>query len=176
MGEPKYLKPCPECGRPLSVPGGWFGQRGKCPWCGAVFLLGAATIGPPVSPAPAGPTEPLAWDDDDLPWERPGALRRDCEGDRGRDLKWLGTAGLLLGMGSLCCPLVAVAALGVGLMACRMTGRDLQMMDSGRMDPAGRSQTLDGRTYALGALVLGALSLGLYTVPLVIAVALWAAH
>jgi hypothetical protein len=102
--------------------------------------------------------------DESRPWERPGALRRDCEPHRGGMLRGLATAGLILPLaGLLLAPLVGfVAGVSVGLTVWVLAGRDLAKMDAGRMDPDGRRLTQSARRLGLaGVLVsLGALALG----------------
>src|SRR6516165_2275482 len=95
-------------------------------------------------------------DNDDRPWERPGAVRRDCEPHRAGLLQALGNVGLVFSaaglVAALCLcalPLVAVvillpcSLLGVpcGLTARALARRDLLMMRAGLMDRAGIGRT-----------------------------------
>jgi hypothetical protein len=69
------------------------------------------------------------------PWERPGAVRRDCEPHRGQWLILLGIIGLLCG--------IALPPLGVALalLTQRLANADLARMDARLLDPAGRPAT-----------------------------------
>jgi hypothetical protein len=123
-------------------------------------------------------------EDDPRPWERPGAVRRDCEPHRALLLGLLARAGLPLMAVSaalnVCVPpavalggviaavpfLAAVLATGAtwvlagGLWwACH---RDLALMWDGRMDPEGRRATARVRLQAitLAAFPLGGLIAG----------------
>src|SRR5262249_10530030 len=56
-------------------------------------------------PARAGTMGRMSASPDDAdprPWERPGAVRRDCEPDRGQTLLLLGCSALVLGVVGLC--------------------------------------------------------------------------
>jgi hypothetical protein len=123
-------------------------------------------------------------DDGQRPWERPGAVRRDCEPHRALLLGLLARAGLPLMVVSAAlnvCVLPAVALGGVfpavpflaavlataatwGLAGCLWWAchRDLALMRAGRMDPEGRRATarvrLDAVTlvaFPLGGLIFG---------------------
>ena len=89
------------------------------------------------------------------PWERPGAVRRDCEPHRGRLVLKLADAGLLLGALSLCLGFAALLALACGAAAWVLASRDLRRMRSGLMDPRGQADTARGRTRARAGLALG---------------------
>jgi hypothetical protein len=78
---------------------------------------------------------------DDRPWERPGACRLDCEPHRSGLLLALGISSLVLGFTSWAWLLPAVPGLLLGLYVCILSRRDLKMMRSGLMDPAGERQT-----------------------------------
>jgi hypothetical protein len=91
------------------------------------------------------------------PWERPGALRRDCEPHRARLIMALGG---LAGLCALLMCLVGVTAplaIGLGLAAWLMGRRDLARMRKGLMDPVGRWYTERGRSLGLSAAILGLL-------------------
>jgi hypothetical protein len=93
-------------------------------------------------------------EDDELPWEQPGAVRRDCEPDRGPMLLWLGRLSLWLI--ATTCLLGAVALLPVFPLAIAvlvMASRDRAKMRAGTMDPAGEALTRKGARYARAALV-----------------------
>jgi hypothetical protein len=117
-------------------------------------------------------------DDGVRPWERPGAVRRDCEPHRGPALLLvarggLGLAALAAGINALEAvlltlipgdPAIATAgAAGLALTAAAWAvavgvwwacGRDLALMRTGRMDPAGRAQAVGARVRAAAALAV----------------------
>jgi hypothetical protein len=86
---------------------------------------------------------------DSRPWERPGALRRDCESHRGGLIWFLGTVSSILDCLGFCSGFTAVPALALGITAWCMARRDLDKMDLGLMERDGRLATLDGRRYAM---------------------------
>ena len=104
------------------------------------------------------PDVPRDEPEDARPWERPGAVRRDCARHRGKLLHWLGRV-------ALCCGLVsflgfpALVAVPLGLATWRMTRHDLREMAAGRMDPAGRGLTARGYVLGLGAVVASLVTL-----------------
>jgi hypothetical protein len=92
--------------------------------------------------------------EDDRPWERPGAWRRDVEPHRGGLLRALGLTSLVLGTLAPALVLPALVALPLGVAVWVVARRDLGRMAAGAMDPAGRDQTTAARDYgALGALL-----------------------
>ena len=112
----------------------------------------------------ADPEEPEAAD---RPWERPGAVRRDCMPHRADQLWVVAVTSLVLGL--LACGLAAPAALGVplALLASTLARRDLKKMNEGVMDPSGYRLTREAEVYA----VFGAF---LNTAGAVLALSLWA--
>ena len=81
---------------------------------------------------------------EDRPWERPGAVRRDCQPHRGLLLMILGHAGLLwAGLGCLY-GLSTVVSLPLSITAWVLARRDLAKMDAGEMDARGMEGTLSG--------------------------------
>jgi len=99
--------------------------------------------------------------DDDRPWERHGALRRDCEPHRAGQVLRLGNVGLAFGSVCLagcllvCCspfPTLVIVlpcslvGLPCGLTAWVMARRDLRLMTAGMMDPAGLRRTEKARS------------------------------
>jgi hypothetical protein len=104
-------------------------------------------------------------DRDDRPWERPGAVRRDCEPHRGQTLEVLGTVSLACGALSLFMGLPALLGLPLGAAVLWLSSCDLTMMEAGRMNPAGKAPTLQGqftadlgvRFSAAGAILWGVL-------------------
>jgi hypothetical protein len=89
--------------------------------------------------------EPL----DARPWERPGAIRRDCDSHRGTELRMLGGLALLCGcLSAFCLGLSAPLGVCLGGFVLWAAGRDLGLMWEGRMDPAGWEETKLGRGMA----------------------------
>jgi hypothetical protein len=95
------------------------------------------------------------------PWERPGAVRRDCEPHHGDLLFTLGSTAFLaallscmfglVGLGLLCFPV----ALPLGLVVWAVARHDLARMHSGMMDPRGDEKTEDARRLGLAAVWFG---------------------
>jgi hypothetical protein len=91
------------------------------------------------------------------PWDRAGAVRRDCEPHRAHLLLVLGYAGAACGLLS-CLFLPGLGAVVLGIAVEAMARTDLAKMRQGRMDPAGKAATERGRAWAdlggsLGALI-----------------------
>ena len=100
--------------------------------------------------------------DEPRPWERAGAVRRDCLPHRGRLILALG--GLAEFCGVFACLSVVTAPLAIvfGVTTWLMARRDLARMREGLMDPAGRRYTELGRNLGLsgaGLALLGAAAL-----------------
>jgi hypothetical protein len=95
-------------------------------------------------------------DRDDLPrpWERPGAVRRDCEPHRGQLLRVLGAVSLVCGILSLMLAVSGVIGLPLAVAVLVLSGRDLARMRRGLLDPAGRVETERAWVLALEGLVL----------------------
>jgi hypothetical protein len=94
-----------------------------------------------------------ADDEDDRPWERRGAVRRDCEPHRAALLAALGGASLVVGGCFGCIPATGFLALPAALLTFDLARRDLMEMRAGRMDPAGEGQTRRAQ-YRAGVAVL----------------------
>lgn len=94
---------------------------------------------------------------EDRPWERPGAVRRDCEPHRGGWLLALGCASMMLGMASVALAFPGLVGLPLGLAVCLLARRDLREMAAGRMDPAGMGRTERARGIAAVGVVASAL-------------------
>ena len=88
------------------------------------------------------------------PWERPGAVRRDCEPHRGQLVLKLADASLLLGAFALCLGFVAGLAMAFGAAAWALASRDLRRMQARLMDPGGLSGTALGRVRARAGVAL----------------------
>jgi hypothetical protein len=133
---------------------------------GFVVLVAAAAVA--VLWAEAGGKRPADSDDsedvppegDRPPWEQPGAVRRDCEPDRGTTLLWLGRVSVGLVVGAFLLGVVALAAAApIAVAVLVMASRDRAKMRAGTMDPRGEWLTRKGARYATGTLVLAALVL-----------------
>ena len=92
---------------------------------------------------------------DDRPWERPGAVRRDCQPHRAPLLLALGDASLLLGTLSLCLGFPALTAFACGAVAWGLARHDLGRMGAWLMDPGGLAVTRRARARALAGAALG---------------------
>ncbi len=113
----------------------------------------------------AGSEQDLAQEPegDQPPWERPGAVRRDCEPYRGWLLKWLGGAARFLGIASCLCPPCALAAVPLGALAWALARRDLTWMRRGLMDRRGEWTAYQAQADGKAGLVLVALGLVLWS-------------
>jgi hypothetical protein len=92
--------------------------------------------------------------DEDRPWERPGAVRRDCEPHRGPLLRVLGAVALVCGILAWMLAVPGVIGLPFAAAVLIMSSRDLSRMRRGLLDPAGRAETDKAGTLALEGLVL----------------------
>jgi hypothetical protein len=102
-----------------------------------------------------GPAE-----DDVPPWEQPGAVRRDCEPDRGPQLVLLGRLSLwLIAVGLIVGAVVLLATVPIAIVVLTMASRDRAKMRAGTMDPAGEPLARKGVRYATAALVVSVLAL-----------------
>jgi hypothetical protein len=90
-----------------------------------------------------------AMPDDDRPWERHGAVRRDAEPDRGLLLCVLGQAALLLAL---------VGGALLGAVVWRLADDDIQKMRASRMHRTGRWDAEHARQFGMGAVVYAALA------------------
>lgn len=94
-----------------------------------------------------------AAEEDEEPWERPGAVRLDCESHRGPTVLWLGRLSLWLIVGSLLVGILALLpVIPVAVVVLVMASRDEAKMRAGTMDPAGERLTAKGARYAKAAL------------------------
>jgi hypothetical protein len=92
----------------------------------------------------------MSWDDwsNERPWERPGALRRDCEPHRGETFRSLGVGVLACAALGSCLGAPAVAGLALGVVVWLAARRDRRLMAAARMDPAGEAATWDAQSMA----------------------------
>jgi hypothetical protein len=104
----------------------------------------------------AGPEQDRAQEPKggERPWDRPGAVRRDCEPHRGPLLFWLGGGSLLCGIASLWLVVPALIGLPLGVVVLLLGGRDLKKMAAGVMDPEGAELVKKSGGYAVGGVVL----------------------
>jgi hypothetical protein len=105
-------------------------------------------------------------EEDFRPWERRGAVRRDCEPHRAGLVLTLGIVSIACGALSIpffCCyglgVLPAAVGLGIGIPAWVMGQRDLAMMREGVKDPAGRGSTQGGWICAIVGTILNVIGL-----------------
>jgi hypothetical protein len=106
--------------------------------------------------------QPRAVADDDRPWERPGAVRRDCAPHRGRLLLALATAAVVCGgLSILGAPALLTLPLAVAVWV--LARRDLARMAAGRMDPAGQPLTAEARDRAVVAAIICVIYLAFFT-------------
>src|SRR5262245_52620816 len=97
--------------------------------------------------------------DDPRPWERPGAVRRDCAPHRGRLLRVLGAIALVCGILALLLAVPGLVGLPLSVAVLRLSGRDLARMRRGLLDPAGRAETERAGDLAIGGLFLSVIGL-----------------
>jgi hypothetical protein len=93
--------------------------------------------------------------DDDRPWERLGAPRRDCVPHRAGLVFSLGLLALILGVLSFWLLLTAAIVWPLAGAVCAMARQDLREMRAGAMDPAGEDDVSKGRECALYGAALG---------------------
>ena len=100
--------------------------------------------------APHQPAE-----EDDRPWERPGAVRRDVAPHRGELLRWLATISLACSAAGVLFLVPALVGVTLAFEVSYMASRDLDRMGGGRLDPRGRAETHAAFVRAETALFLG---------------------
>jgi hypothetical protein len=79
---------------------------------------------------------------DARPWERRGAVRRDCAPHRANWLLPLGSVALAFGCLSACLGVPALIGLPLNVGILLVSCRDLARMRHGTMDPGGRADTI----------------------------------
>jgi hypothetical protein len=93
-------------------------------------------------------------EEDDRPWQKPGAVRRDCEPHRGEFLLTLGKISWALAWASLCTVISGLIADLLGVVVLLQVRHDLKRMKAGQMDPAGQSDARRARDYALRGMLV----------------------
>jgi hypothetical protein len=100
------------------------------------------------------PDEVLDFNDLLDPWERPGAVRRDCKPHRGLLLLALGVASLAWGLLSLILVAPGLLGLAFGIASWALATRDLAEIAQGIMDPDGIQQAQRARSLGVSGVVL----------------------
>src|SRR5260370_11090463 len=163
---------CPSCGRKLKVPDELMGKEVRCADCAGTFL---AEKPPPAAPPQSSALVPARtrdrddeFDDDDRDDRRARRRSRrssDWEPHRG---------GMLLAFGIISL-VVGVIGIVPGILAWVWGGKDLKKIDSGQMDPEGRSLTQIGYILGIiGTILQTLMLLGLCVYIIVVAVVLCA--
>ena len=99
--------------------------------------------------------------DDERPWEQRGGVRRDCTPHRGNWLMLLANVALACGWLSFVLFLPSVAAVVCAGAVRQMALYDLERMQSGLLDPRGRSEAesaMDRAALAVGVGAVGPLA------------------
>ncbi len=106
------------------------------------------------------------FEDEDRPWESPGAVRRDCAPHRAHLVKLLSAFSQACAVLAICIGAPAVPGLALAIIAWRMAETDLRKMATGLMDPEGRLATLVARQSAILSIglnfILGGAWLGIF--------------
>jgi len=127
---------CPHCDEPVPV------GVVACPYCGE-FL-------------------DEVEDEAERPWEREGAIRRDCEPHRGTLVMVLGIVAVAVSPLAVCCGLLSIPfvaiSLSLGFSAWMMGRGDLRKINQRIMDPRGRGQTQAGMICGMVATCVACLS------------------
>jgi hypothetical protein len=120
-------------------------------------------------------------DDDDRPWELPGAVRRDAERHRGPFLYRLGVASVVAGFlvpfvvlpitsanvpycrDVVCLTMLCLTCPGLllGIGTSVVSRADLGKMQAGTMDPSGKALTEEVKRWGLSGLLFNLLLFGL---------------
>jgi hypothetical protein len=98
-------------------------------------------------------------DADPRPWERAGAVRRDCAPHRGNWLVLLATVALVLGVLTCCLILTGLVAAPLAMAVDGVALADLERMRAGAMDPRGPALAEKARTLSARAMFAGAAGL-----------------
>ena len=109
---------------------------------------------------------------EDRPWQRPGAVRRDCEPHRAGLLRALSVAALLCAGLAGCLALPTIGGLVLGAAVWLLGRRDRALMSAGLMGPAGRGETWDAQVMTVVAAALCVIALVSWAVAVLTKVAL----
>jgi predicted Zn finger-like uncharacterized protein len=177
---------CPACTKQLRVPETLLGKSVRCPNCQNTFTAEGPAEAPPSEPAgddaemqskaresPRLPERDEERDDDLPRRSRRSSAGGKYEPHRGGLILGLGigsvATGVLSVLANLCmCVhpifgigpiLLAVIAIGLGIPALLLGGRDRASMRARKMDPAGEGQTKGGWICGLIGLILGILEM-----------------
>jgi predicted RNA-binding Zn-ribbon protein involved in translation (DUF1610 family) len=132
---------CPSCGKRVSL------DEESCPYCGENFQE----------------------EGEEARIRHIAAARRDWRPHRGLTISQLGNISLIFGCISLCLAgLGGLVSIPTGLAAWIMANGDLEKMNSGHVDPAGRLLTENGRSAGLMGAALGVLVAVGYVIVLLI--------
>jgi len=104
-------------------------------------------------------SQAMPAEEDDRPWERPGAIRRDREPHRAALLAVLGGISLAVAGLLVCIPFASLLSLPPALAIYALALHDLAQMKTGRMDPAGQRQVRRARARAVAAILVCGLNL-----------------
>jgi hypothetical protein len=92
------------------------------------------------------------------PWNRPGAVRRDCDAHRAQLLHLLSLAAFWLCLLLPCTVgLTGLVGVGIAFTVWRMARADLGQMERGLMDPEGWEATKKAKHLAVGSVALACL-------------------
>ncbi len=98
----------------------------------------------------------------ELPWQRPGRMRLDCEPHRADLVRFLGVASLVLGVLAICGGVAGLIGLPLGIAAWTMARSDLPKMEAGLMDRRGEKRTRQGGDNAVFGILLSLLCVAFY--------------
>jgi hypothetical protein len=104
----------------------------------------------------------MSDEDEELPWERRGLMRLDCEPHRGGLVRLLGGVSLVLGALAMCGGVTGLVGLPMGIAAWKMGHEDLAKMRAGLMDRRGQGKTRQGCDCAVFGMLLSLFFLGGY--------------
>jgi hypothetical protein len=95
--------------------------------------------------------------DEERPWERPGAVRRDVLPHRAEFLSKLAVVAVVLAFCTWLGGIAGPFCLALSITAWVMATRDLTRMRQGLMDPEGRKMTILARNRAIAATIVALL-------------------
>jgi hypothetical protein len=103
--------------------------------------------------APHQPAE-----EDDRPWERPGAVRRDPEPGRGVALRSQARCGLALALPLACLPCSGVVTIPLAVLLLAASWREVARIDAGQVEPTDRDAAIAAFGWALACVALSTLN------------------